>query len=132
MAAELHVAREAQARGHSPVSQINVFVQQMWVRGDPLVSLLLLSLTKGGHDDEQQQRQQQRCKLYLAESSIPNAGLGIYFGDDIAENETLSHFQDVVLPILDIELHNDYNAIEWLISEYSWTASKLGVEVEAK
>jgi len=87
------------------------------------------------HDHHQQQKHdsQQRCTLYLAESSIPNAGLGIYSGISIRKNETFSHhLDDIVIPIHDIELHNDYKPVKWLISDYTWTASKLGVDVEAK
>lgn len=73
----------------------------------------------------------QRCTLFLAESSIPNAGLGIYSGISVDANSTLPYL-DVVIPIHDIELHNNYNAIIWLLSDYTWTASKLGVDREAK
>ena len=80
------------------------------------------------------QKQKKICKLYLAESSIPNAGLGMYSGVPISPNQTLTiSQQDVVIPILDIELHNDYNPIEWLIRDYTWSSSMLGgVHLEAK
>ena len=86
-------------------------------------------------EQQQQQQQHNHCTLYLAESSIPNAGLGIYSGVQLGINETLMsrHLSDVVIPIYDIELHNDYNnKFQWVVSDYSWLASKLGVDIEAK
>ena len=84
-------------------------------------------------EEEKMEPEKQLCNLYLAESSIPNSGLGIYSGVPMDENQTLvvCH-HDAVIPIHDIELHNDYNTIQWLISDYSWAATKLGAQLEAK
>lgn len=37
---------------------------------------------------------QSECKFYLAESSIPNAGFGVYTVESIKENEYLTEFPD--------------------------------------
>ncbi|MGK3755099.1 MAG: hypothetical protein ACI8RD_007408, partial [Bacillariaceae sp.] len=108
-----------------------------------LVAIATIAVANQDQDDKigssscpskQQQHQHNYCTLYLAESSIPNAGLGIYSGVQLGINETLTtRHLDVVIPIYDIELHNDYNKkFQWIISDYAWLASKLGVDIEAK
>jgi hypothetical protein len=58
------------------------------------------------------------CEFYLAESTIPNAGLGIFTaierlpGDDIGEG-------DVCIPIIDAELHQ-LETLFFPFQEYVW------------
>ena len=44
------------------------------------------------------------CRLYLAESTIPNAGLGIYTGVDLPANASIAE-PDIIVPLLDLEFH---------------------------
>ena len=61
---------------------------------------------------------QLQCQLYLAPSSIPNAGIGVYTtvpfqkGDHIGENELL-------IPIVHIPQEDD-NYDGWLIDDVRW------------
>jgi len=68
------------------------------------------------------------CQFYLAESSIPNAGLGIYTSIDLQTNDIVAP-PDLVLRILDFELHNEYDPDvkrNFLVTkEYAWSAGKL-------
>ena len=92
----------------------------------------------------QQQEQQQhhqngrrRCTLYLAKSSIPNSGLGVYSGMTFKHGEMIEHDHDGVssgdgvYPIYDIELHNDYQPtpkLKWSVADYTWSVSKFDAE----
>ena len=44
------------------------------------------------------------CKLYIAPSTIPNAGLGIFTAVPVAKDEYIG-YGDVILPIIDLEWH---------------------------
>lgn len=70
------------------------------------------------------------CRLYLAQSSIPNAGLGIFTGIPLQPNQTIAE-PDVIVPITDVA----WNAAEdldfhflWL--DYSWMTSEVGMETD--
>jgi hypothetical protein len=63
------------------------------------------------------------CGIWLAPSTIPRAGLGMYAGRDFKERETLQDGGDVVVPIVDIFVHADETDKEpwaFLWSEYTW------------
>jgi hypothetical protein len=55
---------------------------------------------------QQQQQQQQQCTLYMAQSTIPHAGLGIFTGIPRAPGETLGS-GDVLIPVIDLWYHLD-------------------------
>ena len=66
-----------------------------------------------------------QCRLYLAQSTIPGAGLGIYTGIDVGVGEQIAE-SDIVVLLADQEWHHmgagelDYN---FLWNEYSWELS---------
>lgn len=68
-----------------------------------------------------------QCRLYLAQSTIPRAGLGIYTGIDVGMGEQIAE-SDIVVPLADQEWHQmgagelDYN---FMWNEYSWELSEL-------
>lgn len=45
------------------------------------------------------------CGIWLAPSSLPGAGLGMYAGRDFMAGENLQHSGDVVIPFVDINHH---------------------------
>ena len=47
------------------------------------------------------------CDLYIAESTIPNAGLGLFVGSEKSVGDTVGA-GDVCLPMFDHEAHNGY------------------------
>jgi hypothetical protein len=65
------------------------------------------------------------CGMYLAPSTIPGAGLGIFAGDHpIARGEALG-MGDIVIPIVDFHWHNggkNNTAYPFLWLEYTWNA----------
>lgn len=68
------------------------------------------------------------CQFFLAESSIPNAGLGIYTAVDLQSHDRVAP-TDLVLRIFDFELHNDYdknaNKNFFLTKDYAWNTMKI-------
>jgi len=73
-----------------------------------------------------------QCRLYLAQSTIPGAGLGIYTGIDVGVGEQIAE-SDIVVPLADHEWHQmgagelDYN---FMWSEYSWDLSDLPMKTD--
>jgi hypothetical protein len=53
------------------------------------------------------QQQYLDCGLYLATSSIPNAGWGMYTGKPLAKNQVIKPV-DVVIPVVDYEMHQAF------------------------
>jgi hypothetical protein len=51
-------------------------------------------------------QQPQQCTLYMAQSTIPHAGLGIFTGIPRAPGETLGS-GDVLIPVIDLWYHLD-------------------------
>jgi hypothetical protein len=71
------------------------------------------------------------CGLYMAESSIPNSGLGMYTAQEIGKNKQVFH-GDVVIQIADYKLNrklrhwfydtNKGDEPTWLLDNYYWNA----------
>eukprot|EP00978_Attheya_sp_CCMP212_P033912 scaffold139480_cov37-Attheya_sp.AAC.1 len=57
-----------------------------------------------------------QCRLYLAESSVEGAGLGVFSAVSAEEGEQLGH-PDLVIPVVD-SVHDDDEL--WLASAYLW------------
>lgn len=74
------------------------------------------------------------CGIWLAPSTIPGAGLGMYAGRNFRKGDLLQEYGDVVIPIVDIERHaREYNPQkEWtfLWDEYTWDAESLRMDHE--
>jgi hypothetical protein len=56
-----------------------------------------------------------KCGIYLAPSSIPGSGLGMYAGDRVYEKNELVTLGDVTIPII----------------EYKWNTQKMGLKNES-
>ena len=73
------------------------------------------------------------CTLYLAPSTIPNAGLGIFSSISIPEGARLPGGGDGAVPITDLDFHNDGSFVKedyhWLFSEYTWSARSFGKQM---
>jgi hypothetical protein len=74
-----------------------------------------------GHQKEPVSRSnnQPTCGVWIARSTIPNAGLGMYAGRHFDEGENLTASGDVVIPIVDMEMHQ---GSDWLFlwDAYTW------------
>jgi SET domain len=94
------------------------------------------SPTQQQQQDQQQQQQQKinsiECGIYLAPSSIPHAGLGMFVGNTSFDIDEIVTTQDVVIPIVDREYHTGHISDSWLFDEYIWNADVYpGMEAEA-
>mmetsp|Transcript_16707 Transcript_16707/g.23565 ORF Transcript_16707/g.23565 Transcript_16707/m.23565 type:complete len:1238 (-) Transcript_16707:47-3760(-) len=80
------------------------------------------------------------CGLFMAESSIPNSGLGIYAGKGI-ENLANVAQPDISIPVEDLEVNRkwrnfheygyDIQQPDWLFEHYYWQPQNLGQTFEA-
>ncbi len=61
-----------------------------------------------------------QCRLYMAESSIPNSGLGMYSGVDIPASAYVDLNPQIIVPLVDIELHQGRKYDRSLLSNYPW------------
>ena len=67
------------------------------------------------------------CGIWLAPSSIPGAGLGMYAGRSFEEGELLQQSGDVVINQIDINQHNYHLGDKYfnLFDEYTWSGVSL-------
>ena len=67
------------------------------------------------------------CDLYIAESTIPNAGLGIFSGIELSVGDTVGN-GDICTPILELDSHhrNTFNPY----SDYVWAGEVMGMKME--
>ena len=71
------------------------------------------------------------CRFYLAPSSIPNSGFGVYTVDFIPAKTPISHVADAPsIVVTDVLLHNDGKTPNWNHHNYFWDGSGQG-EFEA-
>ena len=67
------------------------------------------------------------CGVWLAPSTIPGAGLGIFSGRDFKKKDELMPSGDVVVPINDIMMHQKGRKFVFLWDEYTWNGKSLGL-----
>ena len=67
------------------------------------------------------------CSLWLAPSSIEGAGLGVYAGRGYRKGEVIDHSGDVVIPIIDLHLHNRFTNYSTVFDRYTWSGVGLGI-----
>ena len=71
------------------------------------------------------------CGIWLAKSTIPGSGLGMFAGRDFKPKEPMLESGDIVIPIVDIAINqlgdNDW---EFLWDEYTWDSSSVLMEHE--
>jgi hypothetical protein len=74
-----------------------------------------------------------QCRLYMAPSTIPGAGLGIFTGIELKANDILHGTGDVAYPIVDLNYHlsgsGDSGVVDPM-SDYIWHGPELGMYVE--
>ena len=77
------------------------------------------------HDDEKEDGDDDDvCGLYLAPSSIPGAGLGVYTGSRRFDREEFLAEPDIGVPIFNVELHHGEDEYDWLWWDYIWQHGK--------
>lgn len=73
--------------------------------------------------------QNDECTVWLAPSTIPGAGIGMFAGKNFQTKEVL--LEDSVIALTDLLLHNDgypYGSFLW--DEYTWSAGSLKLHGE--
>jgi SET domain len=66
------------------------------------------------------------CGIWLAESTIPNAGLGMFAGRDFGEGELFQDRGDLAIPVIDLRYHQKHRGyFDFLWDEYVWNAESL-------
>ncbi|KAL7559882.1 hypothetical protein ACA910_005379 [Epithemia clementina (nom. ined.)] len=82
---------------------------------------------KGNNNDDE-------CGFYLAPSTIPGAGLGVYAASKIAPRQKILN-DDVVIPLVDVKYHttnhnSENNRENWLLSNYLHDSSSTMTALE--
>ena len=78
------------------------------------------------------------CQLYMAESSIPNSGLGLFTGKTIEAFQDIS-FPEIVIQVVDLEENHELRRRftenkkepDSLINHYFWNPNYAAAEDEA-
>ena len=60
------------------------------------------------------------CGLWMAPSTIPGAGLGVYAGRNFKADEPMQQSGDAVIVITDLRYHTQDNEFNFLWDEYTW------------
>lgn len=68
-----------------------------------------------------------KCELYIANSTIPNAGLGIFSAIERKVGEPIGE-SDICIPIMELDWHhkNTYNPF----GDYVWAGEVMGMKME--
>ncbi|KAL3799289.1 hypothetical protein HJC23_013014 [Cyclotella cryptica] len=103
-----------------------------------LLLLLLLTITTATPPPDQDSNP---CLLYLAQSTIPHAGLGMFAGAPFPTGQLIGRIGDAAFPTVDQDWHNspptgyhsknegDYH---WPLTNYDWHPRDIGMENEAE
>jgi hypothetical protein len=75
--------------------------------------------------EERAEEKKIKCGIYLAPSSIPGAGLGMYAGDKSYDKGDIVTFGDTVIPIIEFEWNNKHTDSDYsfLWDEYTWNSN---------
>lgn len=71
------------------------------------------------------------CSVYIAPSTIPGAGLGVYVSEPLAEGDIVET-GSMCIPMVDIEDYNRWNSRENPFENYHWNAADFGMLLESK
>ena len=69
------------------------------------------------------------CGMYMAESTIPGAGLGIFTAEPKEPGDTVGS-GDVCIPVLDMYWHNGEHVTPNPFKDYFWTGDSMGMGLE--
>eukprot|EP00979_Chaetoceros_neogracilis_P006873 scaffold1395_cov234-Chaetoceros_neogracile.AAC.2 len=99
--------------------------------GAPELKELSPIFPKSWHqDDDVHEYAETDCSLYMAESSIPNAGLGMFAGRSFVEREDVDPSSQVIIPLIDLGDSPLY--IGSVLSNYPWSGWAQDAHLEAK
>jgi hypothetical protein len=69
-------------------------------------------------------QQQQECGIYLAPSTIPGAGLGLFAGNRPYAVGDLVSPPDQMIMVYDMDWHNGNDHYSFLWDEYTWASGR--------
>lgn len=72
-----------------------------------LCCVMLLTITTPSHA-KKKISSVETCKLFMAPSTIPNAGIGVFTAVNVEEGENLG-YPDLAIPVTDVDWHNGGN-----------------------
>jgi hypothetical protein len=64
-----------------------------------------------------------KCGVYLAPSTIPGSGLGMFAGDHYYKEGATVTGGDTVIPIVEHEWNNGFAEVNFLWDEYTWNGN---------
>jgi hypothetical protein len=64
---------------------------------------------------------QNDCGIYLAPSTIPGAGLGMFAGNRPFSKGDVISYSDLMIVVNDMDWNNDYEDYSFLWNEYVWS-----------
>lgn len=75
-----------------------------------LLILLVLNYIRAGalSTEDELEKQHGECGMYLAESTIPGAGLGMFAGNREYKEEDIVTEGDLMVPIFELDWHNGH------------------------
>eukprot|EP00536_Pseudo-nitzschia_multiseries_P004418 jgi/Psemu1/318414/estExt_fgenesh1_pm.C_730015 len=93
-----------------------------------LSSLTLSTSTSTSSSSDQGEKNEDLCGMYLAPSTIPGAGMGVFAGHrDIPKGEhLLTNDGDLVVPVYEMTRNVGHTKYSFLWEEYTWKASSYG------
>eukprot|EP00956_Cyclotella_meneghiniana_P034746 scaffold107994_cov70-Cyclotella_meneghiniana.AAC.1 len=104
-------------------------------------SILIVIVAASSSQDNNDDDNENPCLLYLAQSTIPHAGLGMFTGTSLKEGQLIGRVGDIAFATTDQDWHNsppghfstksegDYH---WPLTNYDWHAKDIGMENEAE
>ena len=84
----------------------------------PLLPILAVS-----ENDDDDEFFPETCGLYMAKSSIPNAGWGVYTGRDLQKDEIIQP-KDVAINVVDYDENAKNRIKRWLMHDYYWVSER--------
>ena len=66
-------------------------------------------------------KQRKECGIYLAPSTIPGAGMGMFAGNKLYREGEMVTFGDIVVPVFELDWHNGHEDYDFLWNEYVWS-----------
>ncbi|KAL3771033.1 hypothetical protein ACHAWO_013211 [Cyclotella atomus] len=106
-----------------------------------LTTIIAIAATATSSTTSQDDSSSNPCLLYLAQSTIPHAGLGMFTGTSLHQGQLIGRVGDIAFPTTDQDWHNsplsgfasknegDYH---WPLTNYDWHAKDIGMENEAE
>ncbi len=73
-----------------------------------------------------------QCRLYMAPSSVPNAGLGVFSGTHIPPDTLVDLNPQILLPIIDIRHFKPDAYGPSILQHYPWIGRSMGTHLESK